>query len=39
MSYFDLTLAGARDALRRKEFSARELTDAYLGAVEALNPS
>jgi aspartyl-tRNA(Asn)/glutamyl-tRNA(Gln) amidotransferase subunit A len=35
---FDLTLAGTRAALRRREFSARELTAAYLGAVEALNP-
>jgi len=34
----DLTLAAARDGLRRRDFSARELTDAYLGAVEALNP-
>jgi aspartyl-tRNA(Asn)/glutamyl-tRNA(Gln) amidotransferase subunit A len=29
-----LTLAQARDALRTKEFSATELTDAYLAAVE-----
>jgi aspartyl-tRNA(Asn)/glutamyl-tRNA(Gln) amidotransferase subunit A len=29
-----LTLAQARDALRTKEFSAIELTDAYLGAIE-----
>jgi aspartyl-tRNA(Asn)/glutamyl-tRNA(Gln) amidotransferase subunit A len=35
---FSLTLANARAALRRREFSARELTDAYLGAIEALNP-
>jgi aspartyl-tRNA(Asn)/glutamyl-tRNA(Gln) amidotransferase subunit A len=35
---FDLTLAGARAALRRREFSARELTTAYLAAIEALNP-
>jgi aspartyl-tRNA(Asn)/glutamyl-tRNA(Gln) amidotransferase subunit A len=35
---FDLTLAATREKLRRKEFSARELTDAYLGVVEALNP-
>ncbi|HMK71063.1 MAG TPA: Asp-tRNA(Asn)/Glu-tRNA(Gln) amidotransferase subunit GatA [Xanthobacteraceae bacterium] len=28
-----LTLAQARDALRRKEFSAGELTDAYLAAI------
>ncbi len=35
---FSLTLAGARAALRRRDFSARELTAAYLGAIEALNP-
>ena len=34
----DLTLAAARDALRARKLSARELTDAYLGAIEALNP-
>ena len=28
------TLAQARDALRRKEFSATELTDAHLAAIE-----
>ena len=28
-----LTLAGARDALRRKEISARELTDAHVTAI------
>ncbi len=33
----DLTLVQARDGLRRKEFSAAELTDAHLAAVEALN--
>ncbi len=36
---FDLTLAEARDALRARKFSAREFTTAYLGAVEALNPT
>ena len=36
---FDLTLAQARDALRERKLSAVELTDAYLGAVEKLNPS
>jgi aspartyl-tRNA(Asn)/glutamyl-tRNA(Gln) amidotransferase subunit A len=36
---FDLTLAQARDALRTKRLSAVELTDAYIGAVESLNPS
>jgi aspartyl-tRNA(Asn)/glutamyl-tRNA(Gln) amidotransferase subunit A len=35
---FDLTLAGARAALRRREFSAVELTEAYLDAIAALNP-
>jgi aspartyl-tRNA(Asn)/glutamyl-tRNA(Gln) amidotransferase subunit A len=30
-----LTLAEARDALRAKKLSARELTDAHLGAMEA----
>ena len=34
----DLTLAQARDGLRRRDFSALELTDAYLAAIEALNP-
>ncbi len=29
-----LTLAQARDALRRKEFSATELTDAHIAAIE-----
>ncbi|WAJ31052.1 Asp-tRNA(Asn)/Glu-tRNA(Gln) amidotransferase subunit GatA [Antarcticirhabdus aurantiaca] len=32
-----LTIAEARDALRAKTFSARELTDAYLGAIDAAN--
>ncbi len=35
---FDLTLAQARDALRAKKLSAAELTEAYVGAVEKLNP-
>ncbi len=34
----DLTLAEARDALRARRFSARELTGSYLAAIEALNP-
>ena len=34
----DLTLAGARDGLRRKDFTASELTEAHLQAVEMLNP-
>jgi aspartyl-tRNA(Asn)/glutamyl-tRNA(Gln) amidotransferase subunit A len=29
-----LTLAGARDALAKKEITSVELTEAYLGAVE-----
>ncbi|MDB5602779.1 MAG: aspartyl/glutamyl-tRNA(Asn/Gln) amidotransferase subunit [Xanthobacteraceae bacterium] len=33
-----LTLAEARDALRGKKLSARELTDAHLGAMEAARP-
>ncbi len=34
----DLTLVQARDGLRRKDFTAAELTGAHLDAVEALNP-
>ncbi|MGE0203355.1 MAG: Asp-tRNA(Asn)/Glu-tRNA(Gln) amidotransferase subunit GatA [Hyphomicrobiaceae bacterium] len=34
-----LTLAEARDGLARKEFSARELTDAFLAAIEVANPA
>lgn len=33
-----LTLAAARDALRGKKLSARELTDAHLVAIEAARP-
>lgn len=33
----ELTIAEARDALRAKTFRASELTDAYLGAIEAAN--
>ena len=29
-----LTIAAARDGLRKKQFSALELTDAYLAAME-----
>ncbi|MCW3474909.1 Asp-tRNA(Asn)/Glu-tRNA(Gln) amidotransferase subunit GatA [Limobrevibacterium gyesilva] len=36
--FSELTLVAARDGLRRKQFSARELTGAFLGAIEALNP-
>ena len=39
MSVFDLTLAEARDGLRRRAFSAGELTEAFLQAIEALNPT
>ncbi len=38
MSLTGLTLAGARDGLRAKAFSARELVAAHVEAVEALNP-
>lgn len=34
----DLTLVEARDGLRRRQFSAKELTAAHLEALEALNP-
>ncbi len=34
----DLTLAGARDALRAGDFTSRALTEAHLAAIEALNP-
>jgi aspartyl-tRNA(Asn)/glutamyl-tRNA(Gln) amidotransferase subunit A len=34
----DLTLTEARDRLRAREISAVDLTEAYLGAIEALNP-
>ena len=34
----DLSLAQARDALRARKISARELTGAYVGAIERLNP-
>ena len=33
-----LTLAGARDALTKKEFTSLELTDAYLKAIEEATP-
>ncbi len=36
---FDLTLKQARDALRAKKFSSRELATAYSDAVEKLNPT
>lgn len=34
----DLTLAEARDALKAKKISAKELTQAYVAACEKLNP-
>jgi len=34
-----LTISEARAKLRAKEFSALELTDAYLGAIDAANPA
>ncbi len=33
----DLTIAAARDGLREKKFSARELTDAHIDAIDAAN--
>ncbi len=38
MSLTGLTLAGARDGLRARRFSARELVAAHVDAVEAHNP-
>ena len=38
MSMHDLTLAAARDGLRARKFSARELTGHFLEAIDALNP-
>jgi aspartyl-tRNA(Asn)/glutamyl-tRNA(Gln) amidotransferase subunit A len=38
MSMHDLTLAAARDGLRARKFSARELTGHFLAAINALNP-
>src|SRR5246127_2086324 len=34
----DLTIAAARQGLRAREFSARDLTEAHLAAIDALNP-
>jgi aspartyl-tRNA(Asn)/glutamyl-tRNA(Gln) amidotransferase subunit A len=34
-----LSLAAARDGLKRKEFTATELTDAYLTAIDRANPA
>jgi aspartyl-tRNA(Asn)/glutamyl-tRNA(Gln) amidotransferase subunit A len=38
MTMFDLTLAAARDELRARRLSARELTKSYLDAIAELNP-
>jgi aspartyl-tRNA(Asn)/glutamyl-tRNA(Gln) amidotransferase subunit A len=38
MMLTELTLAAARDGLRRRAFSATELTAAHLDAIEQLNP-
>src|SRR5271157_4843284 len=38
MSLSDLTIAAARDGLRARDFTARELTEAHLAAIAALNP-
>jgi aspartyl-tRNA(Asn)/glutamyl-tRNA(Gln) amidotransferase subunit A len=38
MMFCDLTLAAAAEGLRRRDFTARELTEAHLEAVDALNP-
>ena len=38
MSLTGLTLTQARDGLRARQFTSRELTDAHLQAVERLNP-
>ena len=34
-----LTIAEARDGLRKKQFSASELTQSFLQAIEAANPA
>ena len=38
MKLTDFSIASARDGLRAKKFSARELTQAHVAAMEALNP-
>jgi len=38
MMLTDLTLAAARSGLRQRAFTSRELTEAHLAAIEALNP-
>jgi len=39
MSLTKLTLKGALDGLEAKEFSSLELTEAFIGAIEAANPA
>jgi aspartyl-tRNA(Asn)/glutamyl-tRNA(Gln) amidotransferase subunit A len=39
MSLTKLTLKGALDGLEAREFSSVELTDAFIGAIEAANPA
>ncbi len=39
MELTDLSLADARDGLRARRFSARELTQAHVSAMDALNPA
>jgi aspartyl-tRNA(Asn)/glutamyl-tRNA(Gln) amidotransferase subunit A len=38
ISLTDLTIAAARDGLRARDFTARELTEAHLAAIASLNP-
>ena len=38
MTLTDLTIAAARDGLRARNYTARELTEAHLAAIAALNP-
>src|SRR4029077_6435277 len=38
ISLTDLTIAAARDGLRARHFTARELTEAHLAAIARLNP-
>ncbi len=38
MTLTDLTLAAARRGLGERAFTSRELTEAHLAAIEALNP-
>ena len=39
MSLTKLTLKGALDGLKAKDFSSLELTEAFIGAIEAANPA